>query len=503
MKNKTGFIIAVALILLAALAFRFIALEVKAMHHDESVNYAFSKKLADKFYYHYNPSAYHGPFLYFAGMPAYKLFDPSKFTLRMTPALFGLLAVVFMLLMRKTIGTTGALYGGLILALSPADVYFSRTFIHEIYFACFATAMLWAFLEYSKEPKRKHLFAFFIFCALGFTVKETSAVMVLSLVAAYFSTRLYFKGIKEPADDSDNVKLDWKLMWKEKIFVADAIAVGLTIIILFFTSFLTYPKGWFKFFEAFLPWFDTGFKNAGGHTKPFYYFFVLGAKYYAPIVIPALMTGIWSLGKLKPRGVFLFFYGMFILIIYSAIPYKTPWCVLQIGIPFIALAGYGISKATASTVPKIIRGHVIAYLLIFIIPYAIISYKINFVEYDMDKHKIVYVQTDRTFEDQFDLLDRMAKRSGQGKNLPMAIIKAKNPTRFYIKDYTDIKKYEEVPEDEPFDRPVIFVRSTLQEKAEETLHDEYISLSYPVWPGTFYIMLIQKDFYSQYAKEGS
>lgn len=495
------FILCAAIILLIAVGFRFFVLEQKAVHHDESVNYAFSKKLAEKFHYHYNPSAYHGPFLYFIGLPAYKLFEPSKFVLRMTPALFGVLAVIFMLLMRRTIGTKGALFGGLVLALSPADVYFSRTFIHEIYFACFSTATLWSFLEYTKEPRRKYLFTFFISLAFCFTVKETSAVMVVSMVAAFFTTRLYFRGLQEPSDATDNLKLDWKQLWGEKLYVADAMAIGLTIIILLFTSFLTYPRGWFKFFEAFLPWFDTGFKNAGGHSKPFYYFFLLGAKYYAPIVIPALMTGIWSLGKQKPRGVFLFLYGMFMLIIYSSIPYKTPWCLIQIWIPFIALAGYGISKATKSPVPKIVRWHVFAYLLVFLIPYAFMSYYINFVHYDNDKYKIVYVQTIRSFEDQFDLLDLMATRSGQGKSLPLAIIKAKNPTRHYLRDYTDIKKYEEVPEEETFDRPVIFVRSTLQDKAEEALMDEYIPLSYPVWPGTFFVMLVEKEFYSKYAKE--
>jgi uncharacterized protein (TIGR03663 family) len=498
MKSRGLFFFLSILILLAAVGLRFALLDLKAVHHDESVNYSFTKKLVDRNHYHYNPNHYHGPFLYYAAVPAWLIAGASKAALRFAPALFGVLAVLFFLLMQKTIGRPGALFGAAMIAISPADIYFSRTFIHEIYLAALAAGFLWAFLEFTRKAKWKYVFAFFIFAAFSFTIKETTAIMGVALVAAYFGTRLYFLGWSDDVPLDDRMKMDWKFLRGHWIYLADAIALFFTILILFFSSFLTYPQGLLKFFEAYMPWMKTGFKDSG-HVKPAFYFFIVTAKYYAPIVVPALLTGLWSISKKKPRGVFLFLYGMFLLIFYSAIPYKTPWCVLQIAIPFVALAGYGLSKALAGSVPRLVRIHVLLFMAVLFVPTIYTSVRINFYDYDDDSIKIVYVQTDRTFEDMFALLDQMAKRSGRGKNIPIALIDAKNPARVYLRNYKKVKKYEDVPE-KIIKAPVVLVKSTHLKKMEAVMPGPYVTLTYPVWPGTFVAMLVDKSFYAKYAK---
>ena len=262
MMTMRNFMILGMMAVLIGTGLRLADLKIKPVHHDESVNYAFTKKLADSFFYKYNPNAYHGPFLYFATLPAYYLLGPSKFSLRLTTASFGVLAILLMLMMHRSLGKRGALIGAILLALSPADVYFSRTFIHENFLAAFATGTLSAFLSLARRPRTVNLFALVIFLAICFTIKETTVLFVVALVGAYATTRLYFWGIEETTDQEDRLKIDGAFVWKRKLFLADALAIGITIWMLLYTSFLTYPHGLFRFFEAFMPWLNTGLKDS-------------------------------------------------------------------------------------------------------------------------------------------------------------------------------------------------------------------------------------------------
>jgi len=509
MKQKHQFIIFAILILAIALLFRFTSMDLKAMHHDEGVNYYFSKMLNDSFHYQYNPDAYHGPFLYFAGYPAYALAGPSKFSLRFTPALFGMVAILFFILMRNVIGKPGAILGALILAISPADIYFSKTFIHEIYLSAFSIGFLWSFLEYSRQPRVRFLFGFFVFASLAFTVKETTAVMGVALFGAYFTTRFILSWFKKPEKEMDPCKINWKEIRRQKIFLADAFGVGLAIWVLLFSSFLTYPQGITKFFVAYAPWLETGFTHESGHEKELLYFVTLLIKYYAPVILPAIATGVWAFIKRNPRGLFLTLYSLFLLLIYSVIPYKTPWCVMQIGIPFMALAAFGLSKVLErKNTSPMTRLHVLIIMLIFLVPYTYYSYAINFIEYDNDKHEIIYVQTERAYEDMFELIEKIAKNSGMNENLTIAEVKAKYPSFFYLRNYVNVVNYGDGPEDIVKEKVLLVALDNWKENdvylknTMEKLPCEYLEVNtYPVWPGTFIALLVEKKFYSKYARE--
>src|SRR5690349_8001614 len=54
-----------AAILLAAAVLRFANLDLKPLHHDEGVNGFFLLRLLRNGFYHYDPSNYHGPTLYY------------------------------------------------------------------------------------------------------------------------------------------------------------------------------------------------------------------------------------------------------------------------------------------------------------------------------------------------------------------------------------------------------------------------------------------------------
>src|SRR5512136_1367737 len=97
----------------------------RAMSHDESLHTYYSWKLFDGQGYQHDPMM-HGPLLYHATALSYWLFGVSDLTARLFPVLAGVLLVLSPLLLRKWLGSAGALATGAMLLISPTVMYYSR-----------------------------------------------------------------------------------------------------------------------------------------------------------------------------------------------------------------------------------------------------------------------------------------------------------------------------------------------------------------------------------------
>jgi len=473
--------------------FRLAALDRKAVHHDESVNFAFTKRLLEKGKYAYNPTAYHGPFLYFAGLPAVAIAGFSKTTLRLTPTLFGLLAVIMLLLMHPQLGKPGALLAAAILALSPADVYFSRTFIHEIYFVFATLGMFWVLLVGARNGKPLPIVAFWIFLTLTFTIKETAAFGVIAFGAAMIVAWLSRYLTNEP----EPLKPEYMLGFHNFNYLLWAIGLSLTVWTLLFTSFLSNPNGIPDFFRAYLSWFDTGVKSKP-HAKSWTYFFIMVGKYYLPaipFVLWAMVRGIW---KRRTQTLFLLTVALVTQVIYSAIPYKTPWCVLVIGLCWVVLAADGFTDLWKTLRYPALQITVAVLVGIGLVVYGVASYRLNFERYDDDEgYKIVYVQTLRDYEKMPADLQRFVDASDEDEDIPIYITKgAKNPGRFYLRNYPGKKQqYHDLPD--VVDFPIIVTRSNEYDELNKHLIHSYRSETYPVFPGWWIYLLVEEELWQR------
>ncbi|MBL4846732.1 MAG: hypothetical protein JKY65_14515 [Planctomycetes bacterium] len=117
-----------------ALVTRLAYLDVKPLHHDEGVNAHFLFGLLQDGRYHYDPTNYHGPFLYFAGYLPFKVWGATPLGLRLFPALSGALILLLLLPLRRLLGWAGVGCAAWLLAISPVATYVARTAIHETYF---------------------------------------------------------------------------------------------------------------------------------------------------------------------------------------------------------------------------------------------------------------------------------------------------------------------------------------------------------------------------------
>ena len=128
-----------------ALILRFVFLDLKLMHHDETVHAWLSANLLRDgiFSFHYDPT-YHGPFLYFVTAGMFGIFGASDFIGRVIPSLLGSLVVllVYPIYRLGYLDSRQTLIAALFLTISPSFVYFSRFLRNDIFLIFFTLILL-------------------------------------------------------------------------------------------------------------------------------------------------------------------------------------------------------------------------------------------------------------------------------------------------------------------------------------------------------------------------
>lgn len=134
----------------AAAVMRFWDLGARAFHHDESLHAFYSWNLYAGEGYIHNPMM-HGPFQMEATAGLFFLLWDSDYTARLLYAIAGTALVLMPLLFRSRLGDWGALFTSLMLAFSPAMLYYSRFARNDILMAVWALGIVIAMWRYLDE----------------------------------------------------------------------------------------------------------------------------------------------------------------------------------------------------------------------------------------------------------------------------------------------------------------------------------------------------------------
>ena len=160
-----------------ALLIRVLYLPSMPLHHDESLHAFYSHQIekalfADGSYeYRYDPT-YHGPVLYYLNVLAYAIFGTNDFSARLVPILLGVLIVVLVYDLRRTIGEVAAFTAMALFAISPTFVYFSRFLRMDIYSSFFNIAMVVCMLRFLRSRRPLWIILFAGSLSLSFCTKE-------------------------------------------------------------------------------------------------------------------------------------------------------------------------------------------------------------------------------------------------------------------------------------------------------------------------------------------
>src|SRR5258706_3388901 len=218
-------------ILIAGAILRLYYLALVPLHHDEGVNGNFLVTLVREGKYTYNPENYHGPTLYFfsaviswiarflGGKAFGENYGLTTFNIRLVTAAFGIGTIWLVLLLRKRIGSLGALAAAALVALSPGGVYLSRYFIHESLFVFFTLGIVVAALKYYDTWRATYLILASISAALMVATKETwimnGPVLLIALVVTqdYWWLRATLQGQVKQIFFSFTGRIDRRTFW--------------------------------------------------------------------------------------------------------------------------------------------------------------------------------------------------------------------------------------------------------------------------------------------------
>jgi uncharacterized protein (TIGR03663 family) len=337
-----------------ALGLRCPRLGIRPIHNDEAVNAVKFGQLWEQGAYRYDPREFHGPTLAYAtkvfgkltAAPDFRHFSESR--LRLLTVLFGVTLILLLPLISDGLGRNGTIWAGFLTAVSPAMVFYSRYYIHEmllVFFTFLALAASWRYWR-----TRKPGWAVLAGLGLGLmhATKETFVIAVvaasLALAANHIWNRI-FDASKPPLTARP---LNWR-------HVAAGGAVWLLIAVALFSSFGANPRGLADSFRTYAPWLGR-VEGASPHIYPWYFYFQRLLFFHPPggpvwseglIAVLALVGGAAGFAR---RGLsdanasfvrFLALYAFLLAGAYSFIAYKTPWCLLGFWHAAILLAGVG------------------------------------------------------------------------------------------------------------------------------------------------------------------
>ena len=494
---RTLGVLSILAVAIGAAALRLPRLSVRVMHGDEANQAVKTATLLEAGEYAYNPHDHHGPSIYYLALPvlwaagAETAPEMSDGLLRMVPALFGVLAVLLLVLLaggwhgrarrsappspltgegrgegagpRFGLAPAAAVCAAVLAAVSPALVFYSRYYVQEMLLVCFTFATIATGWRYVATRKIGWAVAAGACVGLMHATKETWVLAGASMAAALVLVLLW-------------ERYGGRRVLEARSYLRPAAVVGglvaaLAVTVIFYTSFFTHARGPI---DSVLTYYYNVAKAGGGsiHVHPWYWYLEMLA--YSPLVtdvwagpwwaewteglilllalagIVAAVTG-RGLGRTH-RGLarFLALYTVLLTAAYAVIPYKTPWCATNFLHAMILMGGIG-AVALVRWVPtrpvKVLVALVLVAGAVHLGWQAYLgSHVARFVA--GQRNPYVYAHTAPDAMKIVRRIEEVAEVHPDGKEMVVKVITPTNywPLPWYLRAFPHVGYYHEVPE---------------------------------------------------------
>lgn len=352
--------------LVIGLLVRIFEITDRPLHSDEGVNFFFADKTLRDGFYHYSYQNYHGPTYFYLLTFFHYFFGSSELWHRMPAILPGVLTVVIPYFLRKIISFRAVIFVALFFCFSTSMVYHSRYSIHETLLVLVSLWFVFSLFRWMERRESSMLIHLGIGLSLLIGTKETFIITGFSLFVVTFllyDPRRVLRQLSSHLTD-----LYWGFFF------------CLLILLLFYSGFFHHSESLRELFMGVPQWVGRGHSDTG-HHKPYWYYFQimkdteplvflsLGAilfwlyriakSFYClarhfmislgqgfsakgfwrrlPRVINSALSSFYnSLTSAYDRvmvGVAL--YALVSFLVYSYVPYKTPWLIINMSAPAI------------------------------------------------------------------------------------------------------------------------------------------------------------------------
>ncbi|MCX6894031.1 MAG: TIGR03663 family protein [Verrucomicrobia bacterium] len=336
---------------LLALAARLPRLGERPMHTDEAVNAYITGQLLAGETYRYDNEDRHGPALYALALPlarlagAHNLAALNENTVRHGPVIVGALTILLFAFAANETGLLAALVAALLWAFAPLPLFYSRYFIHETLFVAATFGLLLSGWRWLNAGSAVAAALAGLCAALMLACKETAVLNFAAAAVALLWWRI------EAGKDSDRKPFCWRCL----ALAATAFLIPLVLL------YTWGGQNWSGLADLFRAGSYAVARAGGeGHAKPaWYYLQLLAHGWFGPSFLALALLGGVRAAKNPGAMRLTLVFGITLLAIYSAIPYKTPWLALNFWLPLALLAGVGAAEIWRRAKTPAARGVVV------------------------------------------------------------------------------------------------------------------------------------------------
>jgi uncharacterized protein (TIGR03663 family) len=317
------------IVALVGLAIRLPKLDARPMHTDEAVNaYIVGQLLASEPFL-YDPQDRHGPALAALALPIVRMQGAKSFSdlteseLRVVPVAAGTITILLFGAAVEMFGFIPSLLAAILFAVAPLPVYYDRYFIHESLFCAATFGLILSGWRASQTRSARQAALAGVCAALMLACKETAVLHFFALAAAAVVFRFR------------NARGTGQMRWIQRKTI---LAATISFLLLSAALFTWFGRHW-KALRALSHAAPDLFARAAGqgHEKPFWYFGrLLTVGWSGGLLVAFACLGLFIIFRRRrdaSPNQWLAYYGLLIALIYSLIPYKTPWLALNLWLP--------------------------------------------------------------------------------------------------------------------------------------------------------------------------
>jgi uncharacterized protein (TIGR03663 family) len=492
--------------LAAGLALRFARLDVRPMHHDEANQAIKFGTLLEHGEYRYDARDHHGPTLYYLTLPAawlrgqHTLASLDEWTLRGVTVVFGAATILLLPLLSTAIGRTAVAASAILMALSPAMVFYSRMFIQESLFACFTLAFVIAVGRVITGGGLGWSAFAGIAAGLAIATKETSVILLPAALAAGALTIRLTDARRRGA-----------------AAVLTAVLSAMVVAAIFYSSFFTNPNGIFEPFRGARTYLDRGIAPVS-HAHPWHYYIQLltysssGGLWWSEALIVALAIVGGATAWLTRRSLgadgggdtfwprYLTCYVVITTIIFSAIPYKTPWNLLPFHAAAIVLAGIGFSRLLGACRSRALGGIVVTASLVGAMHLGRQAWRAS-VTYASDaRNPYVYAQTVPDAVRMAERIRELAALHPHGAHMQVSVIASPYeqwPLPWYLRTMPNVG-YWTAPGDPIAMQAPVIVASAEHSAVFDAMGDRYSSEFFGLRPEVLLALYVERGLWQRF-----
>ena len=534
--------LALLLALAGALALRVPQLAARPLHNDEAINATKLAALWEKGEYHYDPDEYHGPTLYYFSLPflwlssainsdgragsplpaardskssgAHGVASPtfSDSQLRLVTVAFGVGLILLLLLVADGLGPVATAGAAIFLAVSPAMVFYSRYFIHEMLLVFFTLLTLAAGWRYTQSRHAGWAALTGAGVGLMFATKETFvltlAAMAFALGATWFWNNWQARRLGGAAASAP--RSGWMPAPRHALL---ALVVMGGVWLVLFSSFFTNANGLVDSVKTYLPWLQRA-GGASPHIHPWNFYLERLVWFHPPkspiwsealiLLLAVVGGGVAFCNNPALRGQptlarFLTFYTLALTAIYTLISYKTPWCLLNFWLGMILLAGIGAAALVRLCQPAIVKLLLIAALAVGVMHLGAQAWRAAVSQAANPRNPYVYAQTTDGCRQLVARVEAVARVAPVGLETVVKVIAPESywPLPWYLRAFKRVGWWENMPDD-PY-APIILVSAKLDALLDEKSNKAWIMTGYyELRPGVFLELYVERGLWERF-----